>query len=133
MIGKNMKKVFTTLTLLTISAFAAEKNIGFLMNQKYVCTNQGAIIDGKIVPVMSQEDALQHPLRFFVDGNNLLQTDGSIKNLKHIEKTTYGDFENKIMLTINDNKRYIFMSSKKMKNIPIVYVCVETNNWTLAK
>ena len=61
------------------------------------------------------------------------QTDGPIKNLRHIEKTMYGDSDNKIMLFIDNNQRFIMMASKQMKNIPIIYACVETDNWTLAK
>lgn len=128
-----MKKVFGIFCLLIISAFAGEKNVGFLMNQKYLCVNQGALIDDKIVPVLSQEDALKHPLRIKVDEDNLLQTDGAFKNLKHIEKTLYGNSDTKIMLLVKDDERYMIFSSKQMNNVPMIYLCIETDNWTLAK
>lgn len=128
-----MKNTFIALLLLTISISAGDKNIGFQMNQKYVCINQGAMINDNIVPILSKEDALKHPLRIVVDSNNILQTDGAIKNLKHIEKTIYGDSRNKIILIVDGNNRFIMMLSKQMKNMPIIYACTETNNWSLAK
>jgi len=128
-----MKNTLIILLLLTINTFAGDKNIGFLMNQKYVCLNQGAIMNDKLVPILSKEDVLKHPLRIVVDDNNMLQTDGRIKNLKYIEKTTYGNSEDKIILIVDGNNRFIMMQSKEMKNIPIIYACTETNNWTLAK
>lgn len=121
------------LTLFSMSSFASEGNVGFLMNQKYICINQGAMMDGKIVPVLSKEDSLKYPLRIVIDDNNLLQTDGKVKNLRHIEKTTYGDSEDMIDLVVMNDERFIILSSKKMNGMPIVYACVETDNWTLAK
>ncbi len=128
-----MKNTLIVLLLLAINIFAGDKNIGFQMNQKYVCINQGAMMNDKLIPILSKEDALKHPLRIVVDDNNMLQTDGTIKNLKHIEKTTYGNSENKIILIVDGNNRFIMMLSKQMKNMPIIYACTETNNWTLAK
>jgi predicted transport protein len=128
-----MKKTLAVLLILAINLFAGDQNIGFQMNQKYVCISQGAMINDKIVPILSREDALKHPVRIVVDDNNVLNTDGTIKNLKHIEKTVYGNSDNKIILMVNNNKRYIVMLSKQMKNIPIFYICTETDKWTLAK
>ena len=128
-----MKNTLAILLLLAVNTFAGDKNIGFQMNQKYVCINQGAMMNDKLVPVLSKEDALKYPLRIIVDDNNMLQTDGRIKNLKYIEKTTYGNSEDKIILIVDGNNRFIMMQSKEMKNIPIIYACTETNNWTLAK
>ncbi len=127
---KNMPILFL---LVAINIFAGDKNIGFLMNQKYICINKGAMMDDKIVPILSKEDALKHPLRIMIDDNNILQTDGTIKNLRYIEKTVYGNPENKIILIVDGDQRFIMMSSKQMKNIPIIYACIETDNWTLAK
>ena len=128
-----MKNIFVVLLLLAINIFAGDKNIGFLMNQKYFCINRGAMIKEQIIPIFSKEDAFKYPLRIVIDDDHILQTDGTIKNLKHIEKTVYGDLENKIILIVKDNKRFIIVVSKKMKNIPMLYSCVETNNWTLTK
>lgn len=128
-----MKKALAILLYLVIDSFAGDKNVGFLMNQKYLCINQGALIKNEIVPILSQEEALQHPLRIKVDENNLLQTDGAYKNLKNIEKTSYGDSENLFMLMVIDDQRIMYMSSKDMKSIPILYLCIETDNWTLTR
>lgn len=127
-----MIKLFTLL-LLVINLYAENKNVGFLMNQKYACLNKGALIDKKIVPILSEEDSLKHPMRILIDDNNVLQTDGILKNLKHIEKTVYGNSQDKIMLFVEKNQRYIFMMSKEMNNMPIAFQCVETNNWTITK
>ncbi len=128
-----MKKLLIVFILSIISIFAGEKNIGFLTNQKYLCINQGAFINNKIVPILSKEDTLKYPLRIKVDDNNLLQTDGAYKNLKHIEKTLYANSNTKIMLMIEKDKRFMMLSSKKMNNMPILYLCTETDNWTLTK
>ena len=128
-----MKKTLAIFLFLVINTFAGDKNVGFLMNQKYLCINQGALIKNELVPVLSQEDTLKHPLRIKVDENNLLQTDGVYKNLKHIEKTYYGDSENLFMLMIENDQRLMYMSSKEMKGIPLLYLCTETDNWILTK
>lgn len=128
-----MRYWLIALAILSVNSFAGEKNIGFLMNQKYVCINQGAMMNNQVVPILSKEDAMKHPLRIVIDSNNILQTDGPIQNLKHIEETLYGDSENKIMLIVDNDKRFIMMASKQMGNIPIIYACVETDNWTIAK
>ena len=126
-----MKKTMI-LIFIVFSLFAGDKNVGFLMNQKYVCINQGALINEKLVPILSKEDALNHPLRIVIDDNNILQTDGAYKNLKHIKETLYGNTEHKIMLFVEKDNRYFIMSSKEMGNIPLLYFCWETDNWTLA-
>ncbi len=128
-----MKKILMLLLFLAINSLASDKNIGFLMNQKYLCINQGAMINDDLVPILSKEDALKHPLRIIIDDNNMLHTDGAIKNLKYIKKTIYGNSENKIILIVDGNNRFIMMLSKQMKNMPIIYACTETNNWTLTK
>ena len=66
-----MRYWLITLVILSGSSFADKKNIGFLMNQKYVCINQGALMNDQLVPILSKEDALNHPLRIVVDDNNI--------------------------------------------------------------
>lgn len=121
------------LFLLISTVFSSNKNVGFLMNQKYVCVNKGAFVGNKIIPLMSKEETLQHPIRIVIDEDNVLHTDGIIKDLKHIEKTMYGNKQFKIILVIEKNQRYIMTISQKMKNIPMIYQCVETQNWTILK
>jgi hypothetical protein len=53
--------------------------------------------------------------------------------LKPIGNNTYTDGTNKIKLFISDNKRYIFLSSTITKNIPILHICAETDNWTIVR
>ena len=119
--------------LISLQIFADDKNLGFLMNQKYVCLNEGAIINEEIKPIVSQEEALKYPTRIFIDDNNILHTDGIIKNLNHIEKTMYGDANTKIILMVENDRRYIINISKQTNNIPMLFSCIETNNWTLVK
>lgn len=119
--------------LISLQIFADDKNLGFLMNQKYVCFNEGAIVNEEIKPIFSQEEALKYPTRIFIDDNNILHTDGTIKNLNHIEKTMYGDANTKIILMIENDRRYIINISKQTNNIPMLFSCIETNNWTLVK
>lgn len=119
-------------SLIPLTIFA-DDNLGFLMNQKYVCFNEGAIINEQITPIFSQEEALKYPTRIFIDNNNVLHTDGPIKNLSHLEKTIYGDDNTKIILMVEKDSRYIIQISKMANNIPMLFSCIETNNWTLAK
>lgn len=128
-----MKKLLGIFFLLIISAFAREQNIGFLMNQKYVCLNEGLITKDSIAPIHSEEDVLRYPLRIKIDDNNILQTDGAQKNLKHIEKTVYENSDVKIELMVKDDIRYMVFIYKDYKNFPMLYRCMETDNWTIVK
>ena len=126
-------KYFIVTVIVITGLFSGRLNLGYMMNQKYVCVNIGAFLNGKLVQVVSRDDALRHPMRIMVDSNNNLQTDGILKNLKYVGKNTYSDGINKIMLFVDNDKRYMFMSSQKVKNIPMVYSCTETDNWTIVK
>jgi hypothetical protein len=131
-----MKKIliFCILTVGIINTISAGKlNRGFLMNQRYVCINQGMLVNKKLIPVMSQEEALRHPIRIMIDSDEKLQTDGPMKNLEPIGGNTYTDGTNKMKLFVEDDKLFMFLSSTITKNIPILHVCVETDNWTIVK
>lgn len=122
------------LAFLVISNILYAGNNGFLQNQKYVCISQGILMNNEIVPVFSQEEAMKHPLRIMVDKNNILHTDSQLDlKLSHIEKTVYGNEENKIILGVENDKRFIIQISKAMKNVPMLFNCVETENWTIAR
>lgn len=113
---------------------AGDKNLGFMLNQKYVCINQGAIINNEIVPMVSQEDAFKYPIRFKIDDNNILHTDGQIDfKLPYLEKLVYGTPKNKIILSVENDMRFIIHISEIFQNVPIIYLCNETNNWTIHK
>jgi len=100
---------------------------------KYVCINLGAYMGDKLVPVMSREEALRHPIRIMIDSNNKLQTDGAMKNLRSIGNNTYSDGANKIKLFVDNDKQYMILSSQKVQNVPILHICTETDNWTIVK
>lgn len=129
-----MLKIILYLILLVISVSAEDKNIGFMMNQKYVCINQGALVDDKIVPIFSKEDAIKYPMRIMVDSKNILHTDGKQDlKLPFIDSKIYGNQNNQIILGIEDNRRVAVYISKTMQNTPVLYFCVETDNWTIAQ
>jgi hypothetical protein len=67
----------------------SEENIGFLMNQKYVCFSVGALKDDKIFPIMSKEDVLKYPIRFYVDDKRILHTDGKVRNVNIVSKINF--------------------------------------------
>ena len=126
--------IFLTLLMgLSGFSYAGNLNLGFLMNQKYVCINQGVMVDKKIIPIVSQEEALRHPIRIMIDSNNKLQTDGPMKNLHSVGNNTYTDGTNKIKLFVVDDKRFMVLSSSKVKDIPILHICAETDNWTVVR
>ena len=127
-----MKKTILLLAV-TLSVLTANNNIGFLANQKYICASKGMLVDGKMNPT-SQEDALKYPIRFYVDDNNVMHTDSKLK-LAHLKKTEYSDGDNSINLKIFENKRYIMTTNNKLISFGavVIYVCAETNNWTITK
>jgi hypothetical protein len=113
----------------------SEENIGFLMNQKYMCLSIGALEDSKIIPIMSKEDVLKYPIRFYVDDKRVLHTDGKVRNLfSYNEKNKlYFEENTAIRLTVEEGKRYMFMMplQDEMKGTILIYHCSETDNWTL--
>jgi hypothetical protein len=126
-----MKKILV-FSILTSYLFA-DSNIGFLQNQKYVCVNQGMYINKKLEKVMSDEDAFKYPIRFYVDDKNFLNTDAGLKlPLVDKEKQVYKNDNTIISLNV-DEKRYMFFMDKAMSFIPAIYICQETDNWTLTK
>lgn len=109
------------------------KNIGFMQNQKYVCINQGMYINKKLEKVMSEEDALKYPMRFYIDDKNILNTDTGLKlPLVDMKKQVYKNENTMVSLTI-DKQRYMLFTDKSMNFIPAIYICNETDNWTLIK
>jgi len=109
------------------------KNIGFLQNQKYVCINQGMLINGKLETTMSEEEALQYPIRFLID-NNMLKTDAGLSlPLADKENQIYKDDDTVVTIAVNDNKRMMLFAEKLMNYVPTIYFCQETENWTLSK
>ena len=126
-----MKKILV-FSILTSYLFA-DSNIGFLQNQKYVCVNQGMYINKKLEKVMSDEGAFKYPNRVCVDDKNFLNTDAGLKlPLVDKEKQVYKNDNTIISLNV-DEKRYMFFMDKAMSFIPAIYICQETDNWTLTK
>jgi len=117
---------------------AEDKNIGFLMNQKYVCINIGALVNNKLQPIISREEALKYPIRIKIDKWNKLQTDGPIKNLDYVKKdasvTIYENNKTQIMLNVANNVRYMLLKNLNIKSMPaIIHECIETDKWTIVK
>ncbi len=108
-------------------------NIGFLANQKYICVSEGMLIGDKLNPT-SQEEAMKYPIRFYIDDNNVMHTDAKL-SLSHVRKTIYSNGDYTMWITIKDDKRYLITSNKQLDNLDanIIYVCAETNNWTIAR
>lgn len=113
------------------------RNIGFMQNQKYVCINQGILTkENKLEKVMSDEDAFKYPIRFYIDNKNILNTDAGLKlPLADKEKDLYSkeDKSTVIRLFISNNQRNMMFLDKLMNYVPAVYLCNETDNWTLTK
>lgn len=131
-----MQFIRLSLMLLILPIFLnAEENVGFLMNQKYICLNLGMLKDNKIIPIMSKEDVLKYPIRFYVDDKRVLRTDGKMNNIYFYDnKNQVYVGENTVMnLGVEDGKRFLSMTTLKgdMKGILIIYGCSETDNWTL--
>jgi len=128
-----MKKIILA-TLVAITGLTASANIGFLTNQKYICVSQGMIRGDKLVNKTPREEAMKYPMRFYIDDNNVMHTDAKLK-LPNLEKTTYSNGDVTMGLTVNKDNRYLVTSNKQLDDLGavILYTCVETNNWTIAK
>lgn len=123
-----MKKLFI-IGLLVSSLFGKD---AFLMNQKYICIYQASFIGDKIVQLIPKKEIYDYPIRFYVDDNNVLHTDGE-EDLKllHIEKTVYGNNEKIMMLNVEDGKRFLLLTITKPQVVFSQYFCIETDQWTL--
>ena len=127
-----MKKIILTI-MITVSGLIADANIGFLANQKYICVSEGIVVNDKLNPT-PQKEALKYPMRFYIDDNNIMNTDAKL-TLNHVKDTTYSNGKYTMGLIINNNKRYLVSSNKELEAMGAfaLYVCVETNNWTIAR
>ena len=91
--------------------------------------------DNKIIPIMSKEDVLKYPIRFYIDDKKILHTDSKTDN-----KFTY-DYRNKLYvgensaidLSIRNDVRYMINMPIKgdSKGIPFIYTCLKTERWSL--
>lgn len=52
----------------------------------------------------------------------------SNKNLHSVGNTTYSYGTNKIKLVFVEDKRFMSLLSNKLKNLPVLYLCVETDS-----
>ena len=127
--------IFILLIFIFISFLRAEENVTFLINQKYICSNLGALVNGKIVPVLSSEDYLRYPIRFYINGKKLLFTDSKTNNkYTYDEKNNFYISENSaINLSVKDGVRYMINMPIKgeQKGTPFIYNCVKTERWSL--
>jgi hypothetical protein len=132
-----MMKIFlVTFALLTFLWSEEDKNLGFMMNQKYMCVSTHAMVGEKVIQVQTQEDALKYPSRFYIDDNNILHTDGRKDNLfQYVKDSEYKNDDSVILLQIKDNKRYMLRLklTGELKGIAFIYTCVETDNWTIVR
>lgn len=132
-----MKNFLIMLILLYTSGLHAEdKNLGFMVNQKYVCIGTEAIVGDKIITIQSKEDAMKYPTRFYIDDNNILHTDGRVDNiLQYTKPSIYESDDSVILLEIQDNQRMMFRAIKKgkAKGLVLIHSCLETDNWTLVR
>lgn len=128
-----MKLIFSI--FLFISFLYAEEKITFLINQKYLCTNLGALVNGTIVPAGEKDNSLKYPIRFYINDKGILHTDAKVDN-----KFTYDDRsklyvgENyAIDLSVRDDVRYMINMPIKgdSKGIPFIYTCLKTERWSL--
>jgi len=131
-----MKKLLTLCILANILFASNDSNIGFLMNQKYVCVSTHAVVGDKTIKVQSKEDALKYPSRIYIDDKFNLHTDGNKDNFfKQKEPLVYESSDSIIMLDVDKGQRYMFRAPKngQLKGLIFIHLCEETDNWTLIK
>lgn len=128
-----MKLIFSI--FLFISFLYAEEKTTFIVNQKYLCTNLGALINGSIVPAVEKDNSLKYPIRFYINDKGILHTDGKTNNkFTYDEKSNLYVGENSaIDLSVRDDVRYMINMPIKgdTKGIPLIYTCLKTERWSL--
>lgn len=127
-----MKLIFSIFLFLS---FLNAEEITFLVNQKYLCTNLGALVNGSIVPAVEKDNSLKYPIRFYIDDKKILHTDSKTDN-----KFSY-DYRSKLYigenyaidLSIRNDVRYMINMPIKgdTKGIPLIYTCLKTERWSL--
>lgn len=128
-----MKFIF--LIFLFISFLNAEENLTFLLNQKYLCTNLGALLNGKIVPVVGKEDYIKYPIRFYINDKKILYTDGKVNNKYTYDENNklYTNESSAINLNVSNGTYYMINMpiTGDLKGTPFIYNCVKTERWSL--
>ena len=120
-------------------AYNNDKSASFVKNQKYVCVNNGYFIKDKFVPNNNIEEAMKYPVRFYVDNNNIFNTDKGMRlSFIRMDKgvSAYGNDTITFILLVQSEKEKILISPVPNKDgidMKATYRCTWTNNWTLAK
>jgi len=101
-------------------------NLGFLMNQKYICIKKANILNDKVI----KNENSNYKLRFYIDSNIILHTqDGLLLN--NIAPQIYENQDFSITLSPINSNRYLVISDKKELNDSILLECTETKIWNL--
>jgi len=130
-----MKRLITLCILANILFANNDNNIGFLMNQKYLCIPTHILV-GDEVKVISKEEAFTYPTRFYIDSDLKMHTDSPKYNLfNQLSSSIYENDMSTIQLKIENNQRIMLRLFTKgpMKGFIFYNKCVETENWTLVK
>ena len=72
------------------------------------------------------------PSPFYVDDKRILHSDG-VQDIKlpYVKNNVYQNEERIVMLQVDNGQRVMMIAMKELKYVPSLYVCIETDNWTL--
>lgn len=132
-------KLFRIICLLIVVSTVnlyADKNLGFMQNQKYVCIGTHAVVGEDVIQIQSKEDSLKYPTRFYIDDDMVLHTDGKVDNIfKYDGEEAWKSKDSIIVPKIEDGQRVMFrlLLSGPIKGAALLFKCTETDNWTLVR
>jgi len=106
-----------------------EFNLGYLINQKYVCIKIGVINGDDFLKVNKSN---QDSLRFYVDSNNVLHTENKL-SMSNQAPHIYLNEDKQMTLYVKNDKRYLFVSERIDLKASSLYECVETKYWNIIK
>jgi hypothetical protein len=116
---------------ITLNEFLNDKNklgvnLGFLMNQKYLCIQQALFIDDTVI----EKKDINNKIKFYINSNLVLNTETGLK-LKQKAPQIYANKNTKITLMPIKGYRYLLINIKNEPNKLIFMKCTDTKIWNI--
>ena len=121
---------------LIFTTFLNAGGIGFLQNQRYVCLIK-YIQTGDELQNFPQSQALDNPVRFYIDESYVFHTDAGLKLFVKGEKSDlmFSDGDNVMKIFVDSDKRKLISTNEKLLSAKTIlhFVCAETDKWSINK
>ncbi|RLA81797.1 MAG: hypothetical protein DRG78_08645 [Epsilonproteobacteria bacterium] len=120
---------------ITLNEFLNEKNklanklgvnLGFLMNQKYLCIQQALFIDDTVI----EKKDINNKIKFYINSSLVLNTKIGSK-LEQKAPQIYANKNTRITLMPIKGYRYLLINKKRESNKSIFMKCTDTKIWNI--